>query len=168
MKTIQRVFWAHVAVGVGALALGYGLAGQFWAALVFALLGALWFAGQRSGNRSLEGLMLLIFCAAAGIGFWTRVPGVALLVSVVGVLGAWDLDNFLRRLGSVGRVDFQSGLGREHMRRLVIIEGVGLVAGLVALTAQARIPFWWEGLLALLAVVGISRIIAFIRRQTED
>ena len=167
MAAIQRIFWVHLGVATTAMALGYGLAGWWSVAAGFILLGGLWFGFQRSGDRNVEGVLLVVFCAAAGIGFWLLAPGIPLLLGVVGSLGAWDLAHFLRRINSVERVDFETGLGREHVRRLLIIEAVGLVAGLFALTAQARIPFWWEALLALLAVIGISQIVAFIRKQTE-
>lgn len=168
MKVIQRIFWVHLVIGVGALALGYALTVHFLYALIPIALGALWFAVQRSPQGSGEGFLFLIFCAGAGLGVWLRVPGFTLLLGIVGCLGAWDLSNFLRRLAAVEMVDFKSGLGREHVRRVIISEVVGLVFGLLALSAQAQIPFWWEALLALLAVIGISRIVAFIRKQTEE
>jgi hypothetical protein len=165
MTAIERTFWIHLGLGAGALALGYGLARQVGAALAIILLGGLWFAMQRA-DREVGGLMLLLACGAAAVGVLAGVSGVALLIGVVGCLGAWDLDHFLSRLAAAERVDYETGLGREHVRRLLAIEGVGLVAGLFALTAQARISFWWEALLALLAVIGISRMVAFIRKQS--
>lgn len=165
MRTIERAFWVHLGIATGALALGYGLAGQLGVALAIILLGGLWFAMQRA-NREAGGLMLLLACGAAGVGILAGVSGVALLLGVVGCLGAWDLDHFLARLASVERVDFETGLGREHVRRLLAIEGVGLITSLFALTVQARISFWWELLLALLAVAGISQIVAYIRKQS--
>lgn len=167
MTGIQRTFWVHLAITAAAMALGYGLAGWWAMAAALIALGGLWFGAQRSSDRAIEGTLLVIFCGAAGIGFWMGVPGIPMLVGVVGSLGAWDLAHFLRRINSVERVDFETGLGREHVRRLILIEAVALLTGLFALTAQARIPFWWEALLALLAVIGISRIVAFIRKQTE-
>ncbi len=167
MITVRRLFWAHMLAAVAALAIGYALAGIIISALIFVFLGATWFTTQQRGGAGLEGLLLFIFIVAAAIGLWLGVPGWLLLIAVVATLGAWDLDHFLERLSGEERVDFDTGLGREHLRRLGLVEGVGLVSGLFALSARMKIPFWWEALLIALAVIGIRVVIWFVRKQME-
>lgn len=168
MTIIQRLFWANLLVGVGALAAGYAITGHLVLTLVFVILGAIWFMSQQRVEHGLGGLMLSVYCLAGGLGIWFNAPGWLMLIALVAVLGAWDLDNFLQRLGVAERVEFDTGLGREHLRRLAMVEGLGFLAGLIALTAQIHIPFWWVALLVFLAVIGISRIVAYVRKQTEE
>ena len=89
-----------------------------------------------------------------------------LLTGVVFSIGAWDLDHFLQRLNRADRVELVSGLGREHLRRLLLVEAVGLLIGLAALNFQTRVGFWFEALLVFLVVIGISRIVARVRKET--
>ncbi len=185
MSTVQRLFWAHMLAAVAALAIGYARAGIIVAALVFVFLGATWFTAQQrggggrpsterssadaagSGGGGMEDLLFFIFIAAAAVGLWLGVPGWLLLIAVVATMGAWDLDHFLQRLSGIERVEFDTGLGREHLRRLGLVEGVGLASGLFALTARMKIPFWWEALLIFLAVIGIRVVIWFVRKQMD-
>lgn len=168
MERIQRIFWGHMLAAVAALAIGYAVQGLLFVALVFVLLGALWAAVQARSMGGLEGLLLYVFALAAAVGLWIGVPGWAALLALVATLGAWDLDHFLQRLRSVERVAFESGLGREHLRRLALVEGLGYLTGLLALSTRLVISFWWEILLGILLVACIARIIAFVRKQAEE
>ncbi len=167
MTIIQRIFWGHLLLGTAALAAGYAIIGHHLIALMFVLAGALWFAAQQRAAYGLGEIMLFLFGAGGALGFLFGVPGWLILVAVVAVLGAWDLAHFLQRLGAVEQVAYDTGLGQAHLRRLAIVEGAALALGLLALVLQARVSAWWEILLALLAVIGISRLVAYIRQQTE-
>lgn len=167
MITIRRIFWAQLLVGTAAMAFGYALAGFPLISLVFVTAGALWFAEQQRVEHHLAGPVLFIFGAGGGLGFLLLIPGWLILISVIAMLGAWDLDHFLQRLGAVERVAYDTGLGQAHLRRLALVEGAALAAGLLALFVQAPVTFWWEVPLALLGIIGISRLVAYIRQQTE-
>jgi hypothetical protein len=83
-------------------------------------------------------------------------------------VGAWDLDHVTQRLHRVERVEFDTGLGRAHLLRLAQVEAAGLLIGFIPLVIRAQISFWWIVLLAFLAVVGISRLVTFVRRETKE
>lgn len=168
MNILQRIFWAQMLAAVAALAIGYAVAGYIFVSLLVVLLGSAWFSTQQRKRDGLEGFLLAVFLVGAAVGLWVGVPGWLSLIAVVATLGAWDLDHFLRRLSLVERVEFDTGLGREHIRRLGIVQGIGLLGGLIAMALRARIPFWWEALLALLAIIGIRQVILFVRKQMEE
>jgi hypothetical protein len=168
MIAIQRIFWAQMLVAVAALAIGYALAGLLFVSMIIVLLGAMWFSAQQRKSTGLEGFLLTVFLLAGGFGFWVGVPAWMSLIATVATLGAWDLDHFLQRLSTVERVEFDTGLGREHIRRLAVVQGLGLLLGLLALTIHMKISFWWEALLVLLAVIGIRQLIRFVRKQMEE
>lgn len=172
MNAVQRFFWGHLAAAALALAGGYALAGMWGPAGTFLALGVVWAAAQRRGGASgaggIGGLMMVTFILAGAGGILAGIPGWLGILAVVAALGAWDLDHLLRRLAVAGRVDYASGLARAHLRRLALVEGAGFLAGLAAVVIRGRLPFWLEALLALLAVLGLSRVIQFVRSQAEE
>lgn len=167
MITIERFFWGHMLAAVAALSIGYASRGLGMCSLGLVLLGAVWLATQQRKTYGFEGLMLFAFVLSAGVGFYFNVPAWLMLVAVIASLGAWDLYHFLMRLNRAERVEFNSGLGREHLRRLVLVELAGLVAGLATLTFQLQLGFWWDALFVFLVVVGLSMLIRRIRKETE-
>lgn len=168
MITIQRLFWAQMLIAVAGMAIGYAVAGSLFVSLVFVILGVMWLSAQMRKGSGLENFLLVVFLLAAGLGCWFGVPIWLSLITVVAALGAWDLDHFLQRLSIVERVEFDTGLGREHLRRLGIVQGLGMLGGIVALILRARISFWWEALLVLLALIGIQQVIRFVRKLMEE
>jgi hypothetical protein len=131
------------------------------------MAGGLWLVMQQRKSWGWEGIMLLGFVVSAGVGFYLGLPAWLMLISVVTAMGAWDLYHFLMRLNGAEVVEYSSGLGREHMRRLGLVELVGMLLGLAALTFHLVVPFWWEALLAIFVIIGISILIRRIRKETE-
>jgi hypothetical protein len=167
MITIERFFWAHMLTAVAALSIGFASAGWGLYSLGLVFLGVWWLAMQQRKSWGAEGLMLFAFVVSAAVGNYIHLPGWLLLLGVVASLGAWDLYHFLMRLNGAEHVEYASGLGREHLRRLVLVELGGMVAGMVALTFRLGVSFWWEMCFSILVVIGISVIIARIRKETE-
>jgi hypothetical protein len=167
MITVERFFWGHMLVAVAALSIGFAAVGWGFYSLGLVGLGVLWLAMQQRKSWGSEGMMLFAFVTSAAIGNYIHLPGWLLLLGVVTSLGAWDLYHFLMRLDSAEHVEYASGLGREHLRRLGLVELGGMVAGLAALTFHLGVDFWWEMCFSILVVIGISVIIARIRKETE-
>ena len=170
MIRIERFFVSHMLVAVAALAIGLAASetAPIVCSLAIVLLGLVWYVSQQGRDSGSEGLFLFLFIFSSAIGIWLGSPAWLMLIGVVSSIGAWDLDHFLRRLGQVDHVDLESGLGREHLRRLFLVEAIGLLVGLTALSIQTRVSFWWEALLVLLVVIGLSRIVARVRKETGD
>lgn len=167
MTTILRFFWAHLLLAVGALAIGYALAEHRLVAIALVFLGFIWLSARQRNSPGMGGMILTVFLLAGGLGPLFGAPAWVMLVAMVATLGAWDLDHFLLRLSGIEQVDYSTGLGRSHLTRLAMVEGLGFLAGLLALTIQVSIPFGWSMLLVLLAVIGIRWLIGYVRRQTE-
>lgn len=168
MKTVRLIFWGHVLAAAAGLSLGYLRVGLGAVSLAIVGLCAVWVLTQSRGFHIMSSLVLLALLAGGGLGMLLEVPGPLALVSVVAGLGAWDLDHFLRRLASVEHVEFSTGIARMHLRRLGLVEAGGLVIGLVGLAVRLQLGFWWEALLVVLVVVGLSRLIDFVRKKAED
>lgn len=180
--------WALAGV---VLAIGFGLS-QSWFFVALSLgaagLGVLATVATRStlrwtvwlGDGAFVGLVLL---AAAGV--WSVVAPVwALLSGACAVMG-WDLTHFRRRLPErtprlpertpglpedtpeEATPDHQQRLEAAHLRRLLITVGAGVLVGLAGLLIQISYHFGTLLLLALVAIVGLSHAIAYLRRESD-
>lgn len=156
---------AGIVLATAALALGHGLNGSWGGVVVALAVGAFWLAGQwrRWGWVASMALVLLVGVAAVGQGRGAR--GGWMLVGVVGALVAWDLDRFIRRVRAAGRVEAADALERCHLWRLSIVAGAGLFFGAAALSVKIRLGFVVAFLLALLAMLGLSRVVGFLQRE---
>jgi hypothetical protein len=166
---VAKLLFTSTILATVALALGYGLVG-LWAGVVFVLvLGFLWLVGQRRGWGWMASVMLVFFVGAASIGLWLNVQDGWMLLSVVAALSAWDLDHFAQRLSGVGqnRVEETRDLERRHLERLLIVDGLGLLFGAVALGIEVDLGFGTALLLGLLAVLGLSRAVGILRRESD-
>lgn len=166
MITVERFFWGHMLTAVAALSIGYALQGLGMCSLGLVLLGVIWLSFQQKKAWGSEGFMLFLFVASAGAALYLKVQPWLMLLAIIASLGAWDLNHFLMRLNMAERVEFTSGLTREHMRRLVLVELIGMLAGLAALTFRSQVTFWWEVLLGFLVIMCLSILIARIRKET--
>jgi hypothetical protein len=167
MKIIQRFFWGHLLIATAAPVIALLITHNGMVALVLVFLAALWLASQARGLSWPNGLLLFLFLIAGAAAFFTGAPNWLLIIGGVAALGAWDLYAFLGRLGSADRVAQEARLGSEHLRRLALIEGIGLLLALVAITLRTNISFWWLALIVLVAIVVIAQIIAYARRQAD-
>jgi hypothetical protein len=167
LRTIQRFFWGHLLIAAAAPVIALLINNYGLAALVLGFLAALWLAAQARRLAWPNGFFLFLFLIAGAAAFFTGAPYWLLLIGGVAALGAWDLYAFLQRLGSAERVAHETGLEGQHLRRLGLIEGIGLLLALMAITIRTNISFWWEALIVLVAIIGIARLVVYARRQAE-
>ncbi|HEY43089.1 MAG TPA: DUF4175 domain-containing protein [Anaerolineae bacterium] len=163
----RKLWYVSLGCATSALLAGYAL-GESWIwALPILGFSALWLLGQRRGLKWVPSLGLLLFIGLAAIGLWlTLAPGLMLL-GMIATLAAWDLENFLRRVEGAERVDHRNDLERRHLRRLLMVEGSGTLLAVAALSVDVNFGFGSALLLGLLAIVGLSRTIGFLRRESD-
>ena len=90
-----------------------------------------------------------------------------MLFGMSAALAAWDLDYFAQRLRSVEYTTRAHDLERRHLRRLLVVEGLGLLLGAVALGVKVRFSFATACLLGLVAVLGLSQAVGFLRHESD-
>jgi hypothetical protein len=167
MTSASRLRWACIVVASVALLLGYALGGLgLWAAAAL-LVGGFWLLGvHRSWRWSASvNLALLVAMAAAGVALGSA-PG-WMLVGLVAALMAWDLCHFLSLLHSAQQVVAIERLEQDHLRRLAIAAGLGLVLAALALLVRNRLGFWAVVLLGLVGLWSLSRVVAYFRTESE-
>jgi hypothetical protein len=82
-------------------------------------------------------------------------------------LSAWDLEHFVQGMVDAGYVENVQDLERGHLRRLLIVDGLAVLLGELALRIRVEIGFGTVFVLALLAVFGLSRAIRFLRYEGD-
>lgn len=162
-----KILPASIVLTVGALGLAYGLNGSWSIVIAIAVLGGLWLLGQWRGWGWMASVELVCFVIIAAVGLGMRLRNIWMLVSVVGALSAWDLDHFAQHLRGSGQVKGAHALERRHLQRLLIVDGASLLLGAVAMGARIEFSFGAALLLGVLAVLGLTRAIGFLRRQGE-
>jgi hypothetical protein len=165
MKLTKGFLLSMLILSTGALAAGYAGAGFLrWTPILLLLAIAGWIGSFRRiawlGSAAFTG-----FIGVSAAGFLLNVSPVALLVGSVAALSAWDLDRFDQRLENV-RVDAAvSALEKQHLTRLFLVNGAGLLLAWAALGVKARISFGFLFFLSLIAVLSLSWAVRYLRRS---
>jgi len=89
----------------------------------------------------------------------------------LGGLMAWDLTDFMRRLrfaagqGTPKQYDELKSLERRHLARLTVIALAGLLLASMAMLVRLEFTFEWVVLLTLVTVLGVTQLVAWLRRR---
>jgi len=163
---ISTALIASIILASSAFIVAYGL-GVLWLPTVAILvLGVAWILAPRAAWPWLPWVMMTLLVVIAAVGAWLALRPVPLVVGLVAAVSAWDLDLFVRQLRRVDRVERGDRLKRRHLRRLVAVDGVGLLMAILALTVEIQLTFALALGLGLAALVGLSRLIVFLRQET--
>jgi len=167
---MRIIFSISTSLAVLSLAVGYTLAGLWPGTIVIIGLGLLALATNRwqwRGWLQMITVAVVSFTGAAVVGTWLGVSPGWLLVGLVAALAAGDVTHFGQRMRQAGQVEPESRLWRTYRQRLLIVAGLGLVLGGVALSLQFNLSFGWGMFLGLVTILGLSRVIGVLRRESD-
>jgi hypothetical protein len=158
-------FVISVLIGVGSLAYVYAGVGlkPFVQGLV--ILGVLWLFAGRKRWTWFSTIALLLLVTLAGIGLWFGLSPGWMISGALGGLMAWDLTDFMRRLRFAPLMDDVRGLERRHLTRLTIVAFVGVSLASIAMFVRLEFTFAWGVVLTLVAVLGVTQLVAWLRRS---
>lgn len=162
---MKFTLYVTVIVGSGSLAYGYLAQGHATAAYWILGLGLAWLVAEMRGWRRFASFGFLACVAAAAYGLWIELSPGWMLAGVLGVLVAWDLSDFFRRILNAAPGDEIQGMARRHLLRLAIVTAAGLALSLVGMFARMRLSFEWAAFLAILSALGVSLLVRRMRRQ---
>jgi hypothetical protein len=148
------------------LAAGYATSRLWTGALLILACGSVWLLAQRRRWR-LASVVLVVFLVTAALGLLVGVGASWMLLGVTAALGAWDLDRFSRRLELAQQGARDGELERRHFLRLLMVSGLGLLLGAIALELDLKVGFGMILLLGLLAVLGLGQLVSFLRRESD-
>ncbi len=167
MKLTAKLLPLSIVLAVGAPLVAYVLAGKLAFAFVLLLLGLCWWVGvyrRRSwlGDLCASGILLMVMA-----GKLSDLSSIWLLVGVLAVLAAWDMDHFRQRYYQAERVEGEAELEWRHLGRLALVLGIGGGMAGLALVVRLRLNFAVVVLLTLLVAIGLSRLVMRLRRQSN-
>lgn len=159
-------FGFSVLMGVGSLAFAYNSA-DFDDYLVRGLLflGVFWLYAVWKGWvwASTGGVLLLV--TLAGFGLWIELSTGWMIAGALGGLLAWDLSEFMRRIEFAPDAEDLPGMERRHVARLTLVAFLGLLLASIAMLVRVEFTFEWMMLLALVAVLGLTQLVAWLRKD---
>ena len=160
-------FVFSVLMGIGSLAYAYNNVGLIIIARPLLILGALWlFAGWKRWTW-FSSIALLLSVALASFGLWIELSTPWMIAGALGALLAWDLTDFMRRLRLVARTDDLRGIERRHLTRSTIVALAGLSLASIPMLVRLEFTFEWVVLLTLVAALGVTQLVAWLRRGGE-
>ena len=155
-----------VATAVGALAWGYLQTEYPLAALVPLSLGLGWSLSACRRWRGGPSLLLVIALGASAFGVGVGLPTIWALIGSVAALAGADLSSFWLRLAEAENVDESALLEQRHLTRTLAVAGASLLLTLVGQRLRVRLGLGTALILGLLAILGLSRGVALLRRES--
>jgi hypothetical protein len=153
-----------IAISAGMLASAYWLGGYLPVSLIALGLAISGLLFLQRGWSWVVSLLLALNIGVAATGFYLELSPALLVSGALSALAGWDLEYFARRLKNAGRVIAQPSLVWAHLLRLLWVSLLGLVLFGISYLIHLHFTFGLAVLLALLAVLGLSQGIGFLRR----
>jgi hypothetical protein len=164
---VKYTYFASIALATSTLVIGYVLVNLIWGIPVVLAGATLWVWGDRRGRPWVGsvGLIFYLLIAAAGL-LLSLAPGLAIL-SIVSAIVSWDIGRFNRLLGKVDLVNNVDAIEKRYRNRLLTVAMIGAV--IAGLTPIIRVNFGFgiALLLGLTSVIGFSRAMIYLRRESN-
>jgi len=173
MDKTDWFFWGNLSLTTIAGVLGFTLSDRGLWALVYIILGAVWFYGHQRNPGKTASTILVCIVISACLGLFMGVSSWWALLSVIAGLAAWDLDQFTGRVTEAGLYN-QPMISTQlqkvedgHLHRLGIVEGLALISGGCGLILHIRLGFGIVLILSLLGTIGLGQLIGTLRRESD-
>jgi len=158
-------FVIAVLMSIGSLVYAYAGVGFDGLVRVLLVLGVLWlFAGWKRWTW-FSTIAILLSVALAGFGLWIALSPGWMIAGALGGLLAWDLTDFMRRLRFAPLTDDVRALERRHLTRVTIVAIIGVLLASIAMLVRLEFTLEWMMLLALVVVLGVTQLVAWLRRE---
>ena len=163
----RLALFGSLVLGIGALTWSFYDGGYVMISQALGGFGLLWAASQWRHWAWFSALGLVVSVIAGAGGLWLGLPMGWMIVGTLGGLLTWDLSEFTRRLRFAAPSDELNTLERAHLARLTIIATLGVLIGTAAMLIQFQLTFEWAVLLVLVTALGITQLVAWLRRGGE-
>jgi hypothetical protein len=164
MKLIRRILLISIVFAAFSVAIGYGMGSLWVVAPVLLIAGGGWVYFEWRGWDWPASIFLLGFVAACVCGMLLLLSPLIMLLGVLAALLAWDLDHMVRRLKGVHEECMAECLAKQHLMRLMLVNGCGLVLALAALLIRTQVSFMGAIALAVMVVLGVGFTVGYLRR----
>jgi hypothetical protein len=123
--------------------------------------------GHRLRWPWIDSAELAFFIGVAAAGAWLGLGQGWMLVGLVAAVSAWDLGHFSVFLQSAQQVQEREEMERRHLRRLLVVDAVGLAVGFATLKVRVQLAFGWVLLVAFVLVLALGQVVTFLRREGD-
>lgn len=113
-------------------------------------------------------LGLFAAVALAASGLWIGLGVGWMAAGAIGALLVWDLTDFRERLRLAAESDDRPQLERRHLARLTLLALIGALLFGLGMLLRLRLSFEWGALLLLVAGLGLTQLIGWLRRGEEE
>lgn len=171
MRWAERGLYLSLVGAAGLLALLAAAKAQWGLALAALAVGTGWGGAAswpRLGRRWISPLAFVALTVCAAAGLWNNLPAAGLIVAVAAGLAAWDLDGLTARLARFEPQPEQTQLVKNHLRRLLIILGLGVILGEAAIAFRFAWSLEAVAALGLLAVLLLLLALRLLDRDTDE
>ena len=158
---------ANLIIATGSLILGYLFTNLWFVSLAILILAGLWLLAAFRSWTWVPTLIFVFHVLIAGLGFYLSVGAPWLLLGMLSALFTWDIHNLDVRYNKAGVVINQSRITLHHLRRLLLIEGIGMLLVLITFSFQLELEFGWLIGLGLIVAIGLSYVINYLLKTGQ-
>ena len=164
---IRKLLLISIGLSTFLMVLNYAI-NQFWiASFLIAILGIFWIVGSARGWKWQPSVMITLFIGASVIGLWLKLSQWLILFSMVGAISAWVLDHFTQRMRNAGLVVERPDLEKYHIKRLFIVNVLGILLSFITLNVEIKLGFGAMLLLGFVAVLCLNQVIIFLKGKAR-
>lgn len=164
MRNLQPIF---IGLATVAVSLAYGTGYFENTALIVVLLGGFWITGHYKGWNWLGSMMFFVFVGFCTVGLYLNLSREWLFFGLIGALCAFDANRFDQRKAMVGTVKRRHDLEKRHLLRLMTVILLSLALGILTTAVKIKIEFGSVVALGLLAVLCLSRVTIYLKRENN-
>jgi hypothetical protein len=167
----QALFHICLLIGFGSPAAYFlfsgGLSGLIIGSFLL-LTGSAWAILERRGHAWAAPLALILGVSASAYGGWTVLHPLVSVVSVLCILIAWNLGQFLRLIGKAAPEDDVSTLEQRYLVKILVFGLAALGVSLASLHIQVRISFIQAVTLLILVIIGMMQMLRWILSKKDS
>ena len=167
---LKRTVWVHLASMITVLItqILLGITRENDSVILFGLgLVLTWMAIEATAElTAFTGLPLTVLTIATALEVNQYPDAPWIIISLTAGLVAWDTHHLLRRGNAVDHIERPREIENSHLRRLLLVSGIGSAAGVTAMLIRVNLGFGLALVLGLLAIYSIGQVIRYLRNHT--
>ncbi len=162
---VRQALLGLIAVTTAVLVIAHLIAQGYTAAGISALIGIAWLALVANQQTRFSSVYFAALVMLAAVGSLTKAPLPLLLIGLSTDLAAWDLARFIQRLKAEPEPDHRTPMEQQHLRKLALVAGAGLVLALLPALNTLSLSFVVLLAIMLLLLVLLRQSIVALRRN---
>jgi hypothetical protein len=152
-----------IVISTGSFVWAFAGVGFFVFARSILIFGAVWLFTQWRGWKWFSSLALFFAIFISVIGLWFGFSMEWFYSGVIFALFAWDMSDFRNRIRTIFVDDNLRRMERRHLARISLLSLTGLSLVSIVMLVSRQFTFEWGVLLAVVALLGLSQLIVWVK-----